>query len=157
MIRDNLLFDMSLPPDWESRLQMTYIEPLPPNAQNLPIVQKEEPPPRLNVVVSRVPTEETVPSAACEKFLTQTAMIVPGLELLEDPGAFMFDDGVEGVLTSVRFAASSQLWLLQLHAFRIDDGLLSQLVATVADTDAAQREEELRALLATFELKSQKS
>jgi hypothetical protein len=157
MIRDDLLFNISLPAGWESRLQITYIEPLPPKNQNLPNVLEELPPPRLNVVVSRVPTEETDSSSACEEFLTQTAKAVPGLELMEEPGALMFDDGVEGILTRVRFAASPQVLLVQLHAFRIDDGLLSQLVATVADTEAAQREEELRAIIATFELKSQKS
>jgi len=149
----DLSFLLPAAQDWEARLQVTYLAPAGPSDPNLPADLQEVPPPRLNIVVSRTPTQQTDPRVECRKFIAQTAKAVPGLEEVGSPGPLNFDDGATGVIATISFPATQQIRLTQLHAFRIDDGILTQLVATASESEAARKHEELRKSLQGFTLK----
>jgi hypothetical protein len=148
----DLLFQMPAVPGWEERLQVTFLAPAEPSDPNMPVAVAADQASRTraNIVVSRTPTEATDPNAECEKFIAQTAKLVPGLELVGDITPFDFDDRVPGVITAVSFPATQQVRLTQLHAFRIDDGVLTQLVATVDEVEGEQKREGMRRMLLSF-------
>jgi len=145
----DLLFSWEPPPDWETRVQVTFVAP-PVHEHGLPATQEQVSAPRRNVVISRVPTE--LPSAlkACEEFLDQTTKAVPQFESKEIDRKFPFDDDVVGVSVEVTFPATPQVRLIQLHGFRIDNGILTQLVATFAESEEVHRQEELKARVKKF-------
>jgi hypothetical protein len=144
----DLLFTLDPPRDWEVRLQVTLIEPAAP-LQDLPVDMIQQAPPRANVVVSRVPATSPTTKVACQEFLEQTAKTVPHLKIsaIED---FVFADGAEGSSVEINFPATPQVRLFQLHAFRIDAGVLTQLVATWAERQSKERRDTLVEFLKTF-------
>ena len=149
----DLLFELPDVQGWESRLQVTFLAPPEPPDPNLPVdvAAGQAPRPRANFVISRVPTAATDPRTECEKFIEQTAKSVPGLEHVGDKiSPFDFDDNIPGVITTVRFSATEQVRLMQLHAFRIDDRVLTQLVATIDEVQGKQKLEEMRQMLLSF-------
>lgn len=144
----DLLFQLPAVQGWETRLQATFIAPAePPDAD---LLLEQIPPPRANIVVSRTPTEASEPLGECNKFISLTAQSVPGLEVVDEPAAAVFGDRVSGVITTVRFPATEQVTLRQLHAFRIDGGVLTQLVATVDDAGGAQSLADMQGKLLSF-------
>lgn len=153
MTVSDLLFQLPAAQDWEARLQVTYLAPAEPSDPNLPADLEEVPPPRVNIVVSRTSTQQTDPRVECRNFIAQIAKSVPGLEEVGSAGSLAFDDGATGVIAVLSFPATQHIRLTQLHAFRIDDGILTQLVATAAETQAVQKREELRRMLQSFALK----
>src|SRR2546429_3053523 len=104
-------------PAWEARLQVTFLAPPEPPDPNLPVAAEQAPRPRANLVISRVPTEATEPSTECNKFIEQTSKAVPDLELIGEICPFDFEDLIRGVILTVRFPATKQIRLMQLHAF----------------------------------------
>ena len=133
------LFELPGVAGWEVRLQATFIAPLTPSDAGLPSTFDEVPSPRANLVVSRVETAEADAMAAYRTFLDTTAGLVPGLEVVSDVVPFAFDDGASGVAAVVSFPATEQISLMQLHVFRLDARLLTQIVATIdaVEGDAA--------------------
>lgn len=146
----DLPYEFGAAQNWEVRLQVTYLAPTEPADPSLPIDIDLIPPPRTNIVVSRVSTQQTDPAVECRNFIQQTATAVPGLEEIGSPSPLDFNDGVKGVVTQVSFPASDRIKLTQLHAFRIDKGILTQLVATIDETQSAQKLDELRHTLQSF-------
>jgi hypothetical protein len=145
MSLSDLMFALQPPADWEIRLQVTLIEPAAKPDPALPAALEQTAPPRANIVVSRHAARQS-PREACEDFLKQTAMAIPQIEIGEIQ-AFTFKDGVEGVSVEISFPATPQVRLAQLHAFRIDRGLLAQIVGT---SDRKERLGELLELIESF-------
>lgn len=144
------LFELPSTDAWETRLQVTYLSPVEPSDPNLPVEVDSKPPPRANIVVSRLLATETDPGMECRKFLSQTIKSVPNVEIVSDITPLNFNDGVLGAVTEISFPATPEVRLTQFHAFRIDDGLLTQLVATLAEVEAPQNGDELRRRLLSF-------
>lgn len=123
---------IAVPSDWEVRTQITYIEP-PDSSLKVPLaVQQTAAKPRANVVVSRSASSAASAEAAMNDFLSQTAQAVPGLRRLSQ-GDIDFADGATGVWLTVAFNATPQVRLAQRHVFRMDAGVLTQLVATAEE------------------------
>jgi hypothetical protein len=145
-----LLFDLPSIDGWETRLQVTYIAPPEPADPNLPVQIPQEPAPRSNIVISRVLATESDAAAACRTFLSQTASAISDLDLVTAPTDVTFDDGGQGVIVQVGFSAAAGVRLRQLHAFRIDGTILTQLVATADEAGDPQKRDELREMLLRF-------
>ncbi len=139
------MFTLEPPAGWEVRLQVTLVEPESSQAPN-PMFG---PPPRANVVVSRLPATSPTPRAACEEFLQKTRKSVSQLKV-EEIVPFTFQDRVEGVAVQISFAATPQIQLVQFHAFRVDNRIQTQLVATLAESDSADRRKAMQDLLKKF-------
>jgi hypothetical protein len=141
---------INIPSDWEVRTQVTYIEP--PDVLQVPLaVQQTQARPRTNIVVSRSPAAVPTTDEALNNFLTQTAQAVPGLKNLSR-GALSFDDGGQGSWVTISFNATPQVTLVQWHIFRIDDGILTQLVATVDEWRLADLDGRLQQIARTLRL-----
>jgi hypothetical protein len=128
---------------WEKRIQVTWIAPIVETgpAGDLPNVPMK-PPPRPNVVISITPTTRETAADAMDDFIRQTRPVVPGLTEIERWPAKIFADGCEGTGLVIEFPATPDVTLRQTHLFRIDDGVLTQLVATIA-ADGDEAEEDL--------------
>ena len=131
---------------WERRLQETFIAPPKIDEDSeLPATgDSSSPPPRANIVVSRSPvaSEKTV-REACEAFLKQTAAVIPSLQVKSEPEPFAFRDKVDGMAVLVEFVPMPGVTLQQLHLFRIDAQVLTQLVATWASPQSGEWPEKL--------------
>jgi len=131
---------------WELRWQLTMIEPA-ATVETIPGVD-QLPPPRTNIVLSRTQTEASNPEAAMRHFLDQTKPIVPGLHVPEDAiRPVTFSDGASGFRTEIEFPAAQEIRLWQLHLFRIDAGVTTQIVLT-CDTVRDRKEREALEILA---------
>jgi hypothetical protein len=124
-----------LPADWDQRTQITMISP--PRMIKVP-GQEERAAPRSNLVLSIVPATNKTSDAARDEFYTQTAAAVPKLDDL-GRDSVTFADGSTGSQIVLEFPATPETLLRQTHLFRIDDGVLAQIVITV---DAATEGEE---------------
>ena len=130
-----LMFELPGVGGWEVRVQATFIAPLAPPDATLPTTGGQVAEPRANVVVSRAATAEPDAMSAYRTFVGTTAAMVPGLEVVSEPAPFPFGDAIVGIAAVVSFPATEHIALMQLHVFRLDDGLLTQIVATM---DAAE-------------------
>jgi hypothetical protein len=138
---------LGVPKNWEMRVQLTYIEPA--DTLKVPLaLQKIQAKPRANIVVSRVPATRPTPEAAMNEFYQQTAQAVPGLKRMNQEN-FRFNDGGEGIALTVSFAAE-QVCLVQKHVFRIDDDVLTQLVATVNEPRISELDSTLGDIMKSF-------
>jgi hypothetical protein len=141
---------INVPSDWEVRTQITYIEP--PDVMEVPLaVQQTQARPRSNIVVSRSHTAVATTDQALDDFLTQTAQAVPGLKSL-DRGTLSFDDGEQASCVTISFNATPQVRLVQRHIFRIDDGVLTQIVATVDDGHLADLDGRMQQIVRSLKL-----
>ena len=148
MMLKDLIFTLTPPADWEMRLQVTIIAPAAP-VLDLPAMT-QTPSPRANVVVSRMRATTESVLQACREFLSQTASAVPGLQQQEIDETFTFNDGTKGVAVEVSFSATPQVKLAQVHAFRLDRGVLAQLVGTWAIPDSEGQRRMLLDLIKKF-------
>lgn len=114
--------------NWESRWQVTLIEPLErqPTEEEVAV----DPGPRTNIVISRVSASADSADAAATAFLQQTQPLVPGLVIEKQPVEMTFSDNVAGSELTIRFPATPTVTLVQLHLFRHDDGVMTQIVIT---------------------------
>jgi len=139
---------LGVPKNWEMRVQLTYIEPA--DTLKVPLaLQKTRAKPRANIVVSRVPAMSPTPGAAMNEFYQQTAQAVRGLKRMNQEN-FRFNDGGEGIALTVSFHAESQVRLVQKHVFRIDDDVLTQLVATVDEPRISELDSTLGDIMKSF-------
>jgi hypothetical protein len=139
---------IDVPGDWEIRTQVTYIEP--PEVISVPLaVQPTQPKARANIVVSRSPTTVATPAEAMNDFYKQTAPAVPGFKSLGQ-GTLSFDDGARGCWVTVCFNATPQLRLAQRHIFRIDAGILTQLVATVDELHLPEMDSRMQRIVCSL-------
>jgi type III secretory pathway component EscV/Tfp pilus assembly protein PilF len=125
---DELRYKLEGMGDWDHRSQHTYIEPSFWNYRN-----SEESIPRANIVVSREPALHDTVDAAIDSFLSQTGQAVSAMEICDAPASFEFEDHVKGMSCSIRFPVTETTTLRQIHAFRLDDGIRTQLVATMSE------------------------
>lgn len=140
----DMMFTLEPPAGWEVRLQVTLIEPA---SIHNPI---SGPPPRANVVISRLPATSATARAACEDFLQNTTNSLAQAKV-EEIVPFTFQDRVEGVAVQISFAATPQIRLVQVHAFRIDGNVQTQLVATLSESDSANRRKAMENMLKKFQ------
>ena len=114
-------------PGWETRWQLTLIEPavLPPEEADELIRAR----PRLNVVVSNVPATHDNARETAATFIDQVKSTLPGLKLKNDGKEIAFKDGARGIRQDLSFVAGG-VELLQAHIFRIDRGVATQIVVT---------------------------
>jgi hypothetical protein len=138
---------LGVPKNWEMRVQLTYIEPA--DTLKVPTLHKTQAKPRANIVVSRVPATSPTPEAAMNEFYQQTAQAVPGLKRINQEN-FHFVDGGEGIALGVSFDATPQARLVQRHVFRIDDDVLTQLVATVDESRISELDSTLGDIMKSF-------
>jgi hypothetical protein len=140
---------LGVPKNWEMRVQLTYIEPA--VTLKVPLaLQKIQAKPRANIVVSRGPATSPTPEAAMNEFYQQTAQTVPGLRRMNQEN-FRFGDGGEGIALTVSFhATTTQVRLVQKHVFRIDDDVLTQLVATVDEPRIFELDSTLGDIMKSF-------
>ena len=139
---------LGVPKNWEMRVQLTYIEPA--DTLKVPLaLQTTQAKPRANIVVSRVPATSPTPEAAMNEFYQQTAQAVPGLKRVAQEN-FGFKDGSEGMALTVSFHATPQVRLVQKHVFRIDDDVLTQLVATVDEPRISELDTALGDIMRSF-------
>ena len=139
---------LGVPKNWEMRVQLTYIEPA--DTLKVPLaLQKTQAKPRANIVMSRVPATRPTPEAAMNEFYQQTAQAVPGLKRMNQEN-FPFNDGGEGIALTVSFHADPQVRLVQKHVFRIDDDVLTQLVATVDERRISELDSTLGDIMKSF-------
>lgn len=139
---------LGVPKNWEMRVQLTYIEPA--DTLKVPLaLQTTQAKPRANIVVSRVPATSPTPEAAMNEFYQQTAQAVPGLKRVAQEN-FPFKDGTEGMALTVSFHATPQVRLVQKHVFRIDDDVLTQLVATVDEPRISELDTALGDIMKSF-------
>lgn len=121
---------------WETRWQVTLIEP----EQRPPPGYAGEPLPRRNLVISTISAQSEHPIEAAELFLQQTTQAVPNLEVNAVPKETTFNDQHPGSRFDISFFATPDVRLLQTHLFRIDDGVLTQLVVTCDDSRQKDQE-----------------
>jgi len=139
---------LGVPKNWEMRVQLTYIEPA--DTLKVPLaLQTTQAKPRANIVVSRVPATSPTPEAAMNEFYQQTAQAVPGLKRVAQEN-FNFKDGSDGMALTVSFHATPQVRLVQKHVFRIDDDVLTQLVATVDEPRIGELDTMLGDIMKSF-------
>jgi hypothetical protein len=139
---------VAVPKNWEMRVQLTYIEPA--DTLKVPLaLQTTQAKPRANIVVSRVPATNPSPEAAMNEFYQQTAQAVPGLKRMNQEN-FKFVDGGDGIALTVSFHATPQVRLVQKHVFRIDDEVLTQLVATVDEPRISELDSTLGDIMKSF-------
>jgi hypothetical protein len=126
-------------------VQITWLAPA-----RLMAAPGQEPKPalRANLVLSLVPAQVETPAEAREQFLRDTAAAVPDYQEVERADV-AFDDGMAGSLVAVEFRPANDVTLRQRHFFRIDDGMLVQLVATV-DAEASDEEDMLHAAALSY-------
>jgi hypothetical protein len=112
---------------WEVRVQVTFIAPLKqvPNVPGL----SPEPSPRSNLVVSIWQRAETAEKSA-EAFLTNFMSSGIEIEIMEAIAPVAFSDGRQGVKFVVEFPVTPDTRLAQMHLFRDDDDILTQIVVT---------------------------
>jgi hypothetical protein len=135
---------------WEFRWQLTAIEPAeaPIDLQGAPL----HPPPRSNIVVSRVPSNVQSAKAAADEFLQQTKQVVADIRHKFMPD-MEFPDGVSGAVLEVTFQASPEVTLWQQHVFRLDPDCLTQLVLTCDSRLSDEEKGELANHVRGFTLK----
>lgn len=138
---------LELPPDWEMRSQITYLEPETPTSSHR--LRPSEPRPRGNLVVSRSPTDVSSAEQARDEFLEQAADSIRGLTLEEDPG-LTFADGAEGASVTLTFDGTPHIRLAQRHVFRLDGAILTQIVATVDVDRMDELDGRLREIIVSF-------
>lgn len=139
---------ISVPKQWELRIQHTYIEPA--ETMKVPLaMQNTQAKPRANIVVSRIPATVDSPDTALNEFYAQTAQAVPGLRKVSQE-VFAFDDGTKGAALTVSFHATPQVRLVQKHVFRLDAGVLTQLVATVDEPRMGELDAGMAKILRSF-------
>lgn len=131
---------------WDQRWQLTLIEPPLEAPEPLPDVTGQ-PPPRRNVVISRVPAAHKTAEDAAEDFLRQTAPAVPGLEVTDGPVGVTFNDAAAGTQVTVTFAARAEVRLFQTHLFRIDANILTQIVVAWDSERSGESDEMIDAAL----------
>jgi hypothetical protein len=139
---------LGVPKNWEMRVQLTYSEPA-ARLEVPHVVKPTQAKPRANIVVSRVPATSPTPEAAMNEFYQQTAQAAPGLKRMNQEN-FWFGDGGEGIALTVSFHATPLLRLVQKHVFRIDDDVLTQLVATVDETRISELDSTLGDIMKSF-------
>jgi len=130
---------------WETRVQVTFIEPPRPVDSGLAIEgEKPSALPRRNVVISRIRREASVAEAdnAARRFVEDVALGVPGLEIVEQIRPATFQDCRLGARVTVAFSPVPGVLLRQIHFFRLDDEVLTQLTLTFAEADAADPQTE---------------
>jgi hypothetical protein len=131
---------------WELRTQHTLLEPQEPEkAGSLEDFGGDGRPPgapRGNLVISRQVASggDTDPEAQLREFLEQSAQAIPNLQILTDPETLRFADEKEGHAVLIQFAATPGIDLIQLHCFRLDNGIVTQIVATVGKYQRARLE-----------------
>jgi len=123
---------------WEVRTQATLLAPV--RELNVPLARQAATLPRANLLISRRPAQGVAPAAALAQVTSEAAAAIPGFKTALQ-GVFTFADGVEGASASVAFGLSSGLRVLQQHVARVDDGILTCLVATAHDSQKDQLDE----------------
>lgn len=151
MILHGLSFRLPGTEDWEVRLQATFLRPLVPAHPSLMGLQQVKSA-QANIVVNRTSTESEDPEVERGKFMAQVVKAVPNLEVHSDAEEFTFTDKRKGVITTLSFPATAEIKLIQLHAFRIDDGVLTQIVVTVDEASSQDERDALLKIIESFEL-----
>lgn len=116
--------------DWDLRRQYTFIAPPQPTVRIGG--QEAAPPPRTNLVVSQAAKSRSSGATAreqLEEFLRGTQPNVPGIQS-GTPEEFEFADGQAGCCVEIEFPVTPSQSLLQWHAFRVDDEIVTQFVVT---------------------------
>lgn len=136
---------LDLPAGWivaeESANELTLREPE-TKAARAPMSPRAAPrAPRASICVAQAPTERRDPVSAREEFVAAFASAVPGGAKRIDEGAVVFSDGVEGAFVTLSFQVMAGRGVLQRHLFRIEDGRLTRLTATVAEWQLSRLEE----------------
>lgn len=140
---------LKVPSGWETRTQVTFLEPVDAGLKVPLATQQTAPKPRGNIVVSRHKADSGTAAEAMEQFMAQTGQAIPGLKKLGQ-SSLAFGDGVKGESVTISFHATPQVRLAQRHVFRVDAGVLTQLVATVEEHRAGDLEGSLAQLMMTF-------
>jgi hypothetical protein len=142
---DDLQYELGGTEDWEHRSQHTYIEP---NFWNYRT--SEGPNPRANIIVSRELNPSDTVDEAIDNFLSRTKRAVPAMEVCDDSASLEFDDHVKGMCCSIRFPATETVTLRQIHAFRLDGDILTQIVATASEDQFSRAADKLLKSVRSF-------
>jgi hypothetical protein len=102
----------------------------------------------LSVVIRRTPTAHTQVEAAIGQIVEELRANFRGL-FADGPKAQAFEDGAAGAAVTTRLAIGPGLAALQLHAVRIDRGVLTHLSATL-DEKQGQRLAAVGKLIASY-------
>ncbi len=133
------------PLNWEVRSRVSFHAPVneaPKDWADAHSTQSRE-----NIVVSRrLVKDSQTPKKLLESILNELATNIRGMAI-SNSDELKFDDGNAGAMVDVTLPASPQVQALQRHAVRIDEGIATHLIVTVAEQS---RREELGALLRTF-------
>lgn len=145
-----LLFSLPAVQGWDTRLQGVFLAPPDPAPSGLPVDVEEVPPFRLRIIVNRWEAAGTDATAQYVDVRTTLLRNQRGVEELVEPKPLRFGDGVVGVVATIGLGTSQQMRLVELHAFRTDGGVVTQLVATAAEDEVRRRQDELVRLFQEF-------
>lgn len=149
MLTPAQLGQLVVPPNWEVRSQISFHAPVQDASNDWGAKAPMQQAPRINIVVSRRPAQPgQTAQSLIESLLKELAQGVRGLTVVSS-GEMKFADGGVGATADVALPATPQLRALQRHAFRVDGGIATQLVATV-DEQSPQKLDELGAILVSF-------
>lgn len=140
---------MAVPQGWSSRVQAVWIEP--ENTRlAAPLARSEvKAAPRANIALAREPAKHPSAAAARDAFLVETGKTIPMLRRLSDCDV-AFEDGTAGVGVTIAFPATPQITVLQLHYFRLDGEVMTQLVATISEQRGAELETKIAPIMRTY-------
>lgn len=149
MLTPAQLGQLTVPPKWEVRSQISFHAPIETVSNDWGAKQPMQQPPRPNIVISRRQADGTQTAKdMLDTLLKELAQGVRGFTVVS-AGEFKFDDGSVGASADITLPATPQIRALQRHVFRIDSGISSQLVATT-DDQTPKKLDELAAVIKTF-------
>jgi hypothetical protein len=141
--------EIEIPEGWETTLQITLREP---DANRLvaPLAKKKTAGPRANITIRRFPSSVADARSAFEQFLVEVKT-VPRFRAFAEQ-AIRFADGREGISVTIELEAAPGIKIAQRHAFRVDDGIVTQIAATVEIHRASDLEGHLASIMLSFRL-----
>jgi hypothetical protein len=72
------------------------------------------------------------------------------MEICEDPALLEFDDHAKGMQCSLKFPANERVLLRQIHTFRRDGNILTQIAATMSEDEVSEVIDKMAGLVRGF-------
>ncbi len=141
--------ELSVPEGWDASIQITLKEPE-SNRLSAPLAKKKSIGPRANITVRRFVSKVADADGAAARFLTE-AKGAPRFRA-DEIQPVRFDDGSEGRSVVVHLEGAPGLQVAQRHVFRVDEGVVTQIAATVEAGRASELEGGFAAIMLSFRL-----
>jgi hypothetical protein len=137
---------LAVPEVWDVKLEITLREP---DGDRLmaPLSAKAGASPRANIKLRRSRSAEDATQARAA-FVAEARRIPQMCVVVEDTVAFL--DGAVGAAVTICLPATPQLRVAQRHLFRSDDGVLTQLAATVEEHRLRDLEGSLQEIMVSY-------